>query len=92
MTGDGPHRTTRAQVHAIHNATARQIVASIVRPTINAGGDMADVMVLLETVVTGVLTVAVRLGGDRPTLDVFLDGVRNRMTAIRLGDFDGPPQ
>jgi hypothetical protein len=70
----------------IHNRLAGQIVASIVKPPLEAGGDMTDVLVLLESVVTGVLTAVVKLGRDGPVLDLFIDGVRDRMAKIRLSD------
>ena len=69
----------------IHNRDAGRIVREIVKPTLDAGGGPKDVLVLLESVVTGVLTVTVKMGGDNPVLDVFIDGVRARMAAIRLG-------
>lgn len=74
------------RIHEIHNESAGRIARDIVKPTVDAGGDMKDVLVLLESVVTGVLTVAVRMGGDNAVLDVFVAGVRDRMAAIRLGD------
>lgn len=73
-------------VHEIHNRLAGELVKQIVKPTLDAGGDMKAVLVLLESIVTGVLTVAVKLGGDEKVLDVFQDGVRQRMAEIRLGD------
>lgn len=77
---------SRKDLTALHNEAAGRIVADIVRPTINAGGEISDVLVLLESVVTGVLTVAVKLGGDNAVLDIFAEGVRDRMAKIRLGD------
>lgn len=74
--------------HEIHNATAGEIVKQIVKPTIDAGGQMTDVLVLLESVVTGVMLVAVKLGGDEIVLDTFIDGVRKRMAETRLGPID----
>lgn len=74
----------------IHNRDAGRIVAEIVRPTLDAGGEITDVLVLLESIVTGVLTVAVKLGGDNEVLDIFIAGVRQRMAEIRLGDVELP--
>ena len=70
----------------IHNRDAGKIVASIVRPTLEAGGKETDVLVLLESVVTGVLLALVKLGGDEKVLDVFTANVRLRMAALRLKD------
>lgn len=70
----------------IHNRDAGKIVSEIVKPTLDAGGDMVQVLILLESVVTGVLTVAVKFGGDNFVLDTFIEGVRQRMAEIRLAD------
>lgn len=68
----------------IHNRDAGAIVASIVRPTIQAGGQMTDVLVLLESVCAGVPHVAVKLGGDKDVLEVFTQGLAERMARLRL--------
>lgn len=73
-------------VHELHNRLAGELVKQIVKPTLAAGGDMADVLVLLESIVAGVLTIAVMTGGDEQVLDVFQANVRQRMAEIRLGD------
>jgi len=73
-------------IRAIHNRSAGELVRQIVRPTIDAGGTMTDVLVLLESVVTGVLELSVKLGGDNAVLDVFAEGVRRRMAELRLAD------
>ena len=73
----------------IHNRLAGQIVASIVKPPLEAGGNLTDVLVLMESVVTGVLSAVVKLGRDGPVLDLFIEGVRERMANIRLKDL--PP-
>jgi hypothetical protein len=39
----------------VHNEMAGKIIAAIVKPMRAAGGDDADIIVLLETVVAGVL-------------------------------------
>jgi hypothetical protein len=71
-------------IRAIHNEAAGRIVIEIVRPTIAAGGGPEDVLILLESVVTGVLTLVAKLGGDDRVLDVLVEGVRDRMAEIRL--------
>lgn len=70
----------------IHNRLAGQIIANIVKPPLESGGDVKDVLVLLESVVTGVLTAVVKLGRDGPVLDLFIEGVRERMAEIRLSN------
>ena len=67
------------------NRSAVPIVRAIMTPLLE-GGDEMDVLLLLESVVTGVLSVIVKLGGDEPVLDSFIEGVRQRMAEIRLGD------
>jgi hypothetical protein len=61
-------------------------LSKVVSQTKLEGGDEMDVLLLLESVVTGVLSVIVKLGGDEPVLDSFMEGVRQRMAEIRLGD------
>lgn len=70
----------------IHNRDVGDLVRRIVKPTIDAGGDMKDVLVLLESVAAGVLAVAVKFGGDNDVLAVFSAGLAERMAQIRLGD------
>jgi hypothetical protein len=74
------------KVVEIHDRHAGEIVKRIVRLTLDAGGDITDVLALLESVVTGVLTVAVKRGGDQPVLDVFIEGVHQRMAQVTLGN------
>lgn len=68
----------------LHNRLAGQIVASIVRPPLQAGGTVLDVMVLFESVVVGVSLAVIKLGGDDAVLDVVLDRARERLAEIRL--------
>ena len=84
IEGPMPQRDRDAIV-AVHNEAVGRIVTDIVRPTMAAGGTPDDVMVLLERIVTGVLTAVVKLGGDNK-LDMLVGGVRERMAPIRLGD------
>jgi hypothetical protein len=68
----------------IHNRIAGQIVKEIVNTPIGAGGKTTDVLVLLESIVAGVLTVAINMGGDDVVLEVFNKNVKERMADIRL--------
>lgn len=68
----------------LHNRLAGEIVAAIVRPTLQSGGTMADVLVLCESVIVGVALAAIRLGGDEIVLDTMLRGAKQRLAAIRL--------
>ena len=70
----------------LHNRLAGPIINSIVKPPLKSGGDISDVLVLLESVVTGVLMAVVKPGRDGPVLDHFTEGVRGRIAEIRLKD------
>lgn len=72
----------------IHNRDVGAIVRSIVMPTLEVGGDMRDVLVLLESVCAGVMTLVVRPGGDNVVLDLFMDGLRERMANVRIGGIE----
>jgi hypothetical protein len=67
-----------------HNAAIKNIVASIVKPPLEAGGDLTDVMVVMESVLTGVMLVGVRLGGDEAVLDLMVGQVKARLNEIRM--------
>lgn len=69
----------------LHNKLAGEIVSAIVKPIIASGGGYTDVLVLTESVVMGVVLVAVKLGGDDKVLDVLIDGVKKRLAEQRLG-------
>jgi hypothetical protein len=57
----------------LHNELAGKIVAAIVKPPLESGGQITDVLVLLETVVLGVILFALKQSRDE-TLDVVVDG------------------
>lgn len=69
----------------LHNRLAGEIVKSIVKPPLEAGGTMIDVMVLLESVVVGVVLAGVKLGGDEKVLDKLVEGAKQRLAEMRLG-------
>ena len=68
----------------LHNQLAGQIVASIVKPVIENGGETTDVMVLTESVVVGVALACIKLGGDERVLDVIFDRAKDRLAELRL--------
>ena len=70
----------------LHNQLAGRIVASIVKPPLDAGGDIKDVLVLAESVVAGVIIACTKIGGDEVVLDAFIKGVKTRLAQIRLQD------
>jgi hypothetical protein len=78
----------RAKLTQVHNQTAGEIVQQIVKPTLDAGGEFTDVLVLLESVIVGVVLVAVKLGGDEIVLDQVIAGARTRLAEQRLGGID----
>lgn len=62
----------------LHNRISGEIVASIVKPPLATGGSFTDVLVLLESVITGVIVTTVRMGGDNIVVDAVIDRVRVR--------------
>ena len=64
----------------IHN-----IVRSIVEPTLEAGGDVADAFVVLERVVAGVVLISVEPGGgEEIALDSVMEGAKEWIAEYRL--------
>lgn len=72
----------------IHNRLAGQIVASIVRPPLEAGGEFSAVLVLLESVIFGVVLAGVKLGGDEIILDEVVAAVKRRLAEHRLSNIN----
>jgi hypothetical protein len=70
----------------LHNELAGEIVKSIVRPPLEAGGSTTDVLILLESVITGVYAACVRLGGDPPVWSVMSQAIEERLAEMRLTD------
>jgi hypothetical protein len=68
----------------IHNRVAGEVVAAIVRPPLEAGGQFTDVLVILESVIFGVMLAGVKLGGDDKVLDEVVLHVRERLAKQRL--------
>lgn len=73
---------------AIHNELAGKIVAAIVKPTLEAGGQFTDVLVLCESVIVGVILMAVKFGGDELVLDTLVAAVKKRLAEQRLAGID----
>lgn len=72
----------------LHNQIAGQIVASIIRPVVESGGSTADVMILTESVVTGVALACIKLGGDERVLDVVFERAKERLATLRLSGIE----
>jgi len=73
-----------ARLAVIHNAMAPKIVRDVIRPTIEAGGDYTDVLVVLESVIVGTVLTATKLGGDETIIHTLFEGVRQRLAEARL--------
>ena len=83
------HKSTDAcPMVDLHNQLAGKVVASIVKPPLDNGGDTKDVLVLLESVVTGVVLAVTKLGGDEIVIDTFMEGVKERLAKDRLTDHE----
>lgn len=78
--------TDRESIRELHNKAAGEIVASIIRPTMLAGGTTEDVMVLTESVLVGVALATIKLGGDEKVLDAMFEAAKQRLAEIRLKD------
>jgi hypothetical protein len=70
----------------LHNRLAEQIVAQIVAEPIAAGGNLADVMILCESVLFGVIMGCFSLGSDVKALDIIVGRVKERLATVRMGD------
>lgn len=66
----------------LHNRLAEQIVAE----PIAAGGNLADVMILCESVLFGVIMGCFSLGSDVKALDVIVGRVKERLATVRMQD------
>ena len=83
---------TREKVVELHNQLAGEIVAKIVKSTIEAGGDVSDVVVLTESVIVGVALAATKLGVSKAVpeiLDVMIDQAKERLAEIQLRETSG---
>lgn len=70
----------------VHNAVAGRLVKAIVGSVFTSGGSVTDVMVMTESVLTGVALACIKFGGDELVLDAIVDRARQRLAEIRLGD------
>lgn len=70
----------------IHNKDAGLLIRAIVKPTLDAGGEFTDVLVLLESVVTGVLLFGIKTGGDECAINLLFEGVQKRLAELRQFD------
>lgn len=85
---NNPSNPNNDQQTEIHNKIVGDIVRSIVKPPLDAGGSYTDVMVVLESVVVGVVLMGVRLGGDEKVLDAMMAAAKIRLAEMRLKDIE----
>jgi len=69
-----------------HNDLAVDLVARLIRGTVGAGGDVIEVLIVLESVIAGVCLTLVRLGGDEVAIDALMERVKARVAELRLKD------
>lgn len=72
----------------IHNRMAGEIVAWMVRPPLEAGGHVSDVLVILESVIVGVMLVVAKFGGDEIVLDEVVKNAKKRLADVRLASVE----
>lgn len=68
----------------LHNKLAGEIVRRIVTPIIESGGARTDILILTESVVTGVIEFCARHDevSRKVVLDALTEGVRGRLEDI----------
>lgn len=70
------------------NRIAMDVISQIVRSIDGKTVDTAAALIIAEQVVIGTFLATVKLGGDEPILDVFIQNIRDRMADIRLRDLE----
>lgn len=65
-----------------HNAATLPILRAIID---KVGANPRELLVFAATMVAGLFLVIVKLGGDEPVLEVFMDDVKDRLARARLG-------
>lgn len=66
----------------LHNAAVLPILREVVA---RVGDKPSELLVFAATMVAGLFLLIVRLGGDEPVLEVFMEDVRDRLAHARLG-------
>lgn len=72
----------------LHNRLAKEIVAQIVKEPIAAGGTIADILILCESVLVGVVVECFQLGSDAKILDMIVARAKDRLARAQLGDIE----
>jgi hypothetical protein len=78
-----PAATAPRDAACAHGARAADIVLAILRPVLRDGGTVADVMVLLESVVVGVHVLCIKPGRDGAVLDTLVARLPARLAEAR---------
>lgn len=70
----------------LHNRKAGEIVRTIVKPTLEAGGTPGDCLVLLESVAVGVILATAQPGNEQALIDALMQGIEMRVHELKLGN------
>jgi hypothetical protein len=72
----------------LRNRAARQIVAEILNETRAAGGSYADLLVICESVLVGVVVECFRLGHDAKVIDLIFTAAKPRLAKVQVEDLE----
>ncbi|MBP1856912.1 hypothetical protein [Rhizobium herbae] len=78
-----------SKISEVHDALVYQIVPLILTGPLEVGGDVADVMTVLTSVVVGIVAVCANFGADETAVDFMVAEVRRRLAEQRLGKPEG---
>ncbi|MCV9960718.1 hypothetical protein OIU34_02300 [Pararhizobium sp. BT-229] len=73
-----------SKVLETHDELVNVVVPAILTGPIEAGGDVADVMTVLASVVVGVVSVCADFDSNEKALDILIEDVRNRLSGQAL--------
>jgi hypothetical protein len=73
----------------LHNRLAGEIVMQIIKTPLDAGGQMSDALVILESVVLGVMLMALKYDYSEAVLDHIVERVKERLAEQHLAEI--PP-
>jgi hypothetical protein len=82
----GESRLDAEAATELHNRVASRIVAQIFEETRTAGGSYADLLVICESVLVGVVVECFRLGHDAKVIDLIFTAAKARLAKVRLED------
>ena len=71
---------------AIHNRIADDIMKLMLEPITDHEGDYTDVLLLLESIITGIVLGIVKEGSEETVLDKVVETTKKRMAMIRLSE------